>query len=128
MKQGEFEQTKPINPDLLNDELKAALGPKLLKLETGIPKRVGFMDKSFIIMVTTDDVTEDEISRADAVIEAHKPDGLSKQQQRDKDKAEAEERLNAVDLKAIRALTGKAQTDAILSLLEDLLKTRHKGA
>lgn len=122
MKQGEFEQTKPINPDLLNDEFKAVLGEKLLRLDTGIPHKVGFMDKTFIILAVSDDVTQDEMAQVEAIIEAHNPEGLSKKQKRDKEQAEALEQLKAVDFKAIRALTGKAQDEAIISALEAIQK------
>jgi hypothetical protein len=126
MKQGEFDQTKPINPDLLLDELQAALGAKLLRLDTGIQRTVGFVDKTMIVVVVADDATEDDLKQVETIIESHKSEGLSKRQQRDKEKIEAEERFKAADFKTIRELTGKAQMDALFSLLEDIHKILRK--
>lgn len=112
-------QPVKINPDRLHEEMQTALGTKYVSMDTG--KRFSRQDtENKIVVRLTDDATNEDKDKAATVVEDHKPDVLSKHQQRAKDRADAFQRLTKVDIASVRAKTGKAQIESILDLLEDI--------
>lgn len=121
MKQGQFEQTKKINPQRLNEEIKSVLGDKLVSMDTGIPVKTGFIEKTCIILAVTDDITEADNAAVQAVIDAHDPESKSAGQRHNENVKQATERLKTVDLKAKRDKVSIAdQITELYALLADI--------
>lgn len=136
-KLGVFPQDKPINPDRLYEELKTALGEKLLALDTGQMKFMPKMDAGgspvldenkqpvieeagpFIHITVSGEATADDLAAAEQLLKAHDPANLSVRQQREKEAIDAYARLGATDFAAIRKLDAAGQLAAILDLMED---------
>ena len=125
---GQFDQDKPINPELLHQELQAALGDKLDSVDTGVPIKEGFFQKQVILVRIKGDVTKDDQALVEKIIKDHDASKLSQRQQHEKNRADAEERLKIVDFAALRGLNGQKQVDSLIDLLEDILKVLHKEA
>lgn len=125
---GQFDQDKPINPELLHQELQTALGDKLDSVDTGVPIKEGFFQKQVILVRIKGDVTEADQALVEKIIKDHDASGLSARQQHDKNRTDAAARLATVDFTALRALNGQKQVDSLIDLLEDLVKVLHKEA
>lgn len=126
--EGQFDQNKPINADLLHEELQAALGTKYVSSDTGVPVKVGFSQKQVILVRLTADATDADKAKADQVVAAHDATKLSKHQQKDKTRTDALARLATADFTALRGLKDQAQMDGVINILEDLVKVLHKEA
>ncbi len=136
-KLGVFPQDKAINPERLADELKTALGDKLLQVDTGQMKEAPRLDAKgqpvldeagkpiteqtgpFIYVVVSGEATEADLAIVEQVLKVHDPNQLSARQQRDSDAAEAYARLAAADLGAIRKLEQAEKVDKLIDLMED---------
>jgi hypothetical protein len=121
-KLGRFSQDKPINPEHMGDELKAALGAKLESLDTGVlidkqafeadGKPILNADGSptfvkvgpYISVTLTADTTDADLEMVERLIKEHDPSILGKKQQREKDAIDAYARLSAADFAAIKKL------------------------
>lgn len=144
-KLGVFPQDKRINPDRLNDELKTALGEKLVSLKTGEMRKNPVVDAEgkpvlddtgnpvteqegpFIYVIVTGEATEADLAAVEQLIKDHDPDQLSAVQQTEKEAIDAYTRLVEADFAAIRALKGEEKLDAVIAVLEDwqrLMKVR----
>lgn len=127
MKQGKIDQPAALNPDRLNDELKAALGSKYISCDTGVlqmdanekPDRTKPVQ---IIVRLTDDATSADTTAAEAVIAAHNPAVLSADQQKQKDRGLAYTRFKSFDFVALRLLKPAEQNPVIIDLLADIQK------
>lgn len=113
MKSDTFKHEKPINPDRLHDEVKAALGDKYISMDT-----VG----GSILVRVSDAATEADNAAIVAIIAAHDPSALSADQTRAKERVDAYKRLTELDVTGIRGKTGKAQIDDIINAIADIQK------
>jgi len=121
VKQGQFDQTKKINPQRLNEEIKAALGDKLVSMDTGIPVKTGFIEKTCIVLAVTDDITEADNRTVQDIIDAHDPESKSAGQRHNENVAKATERLKTVDLKTKKdKTTMQEQIDELRALIADI--------
>lgn len=121
MKQGQFDQTKKINPQRLNEEIKAVLGVKLVSMNTGERVKVGFIEKECIFLAVTDDITEADNAAVQAVIDAHDPEVKSAGQLHNDNVAKAVDRLKTVDLKAKKDKVSIAdQITELYALIADI--------
>jgi transcriptional/translational regulatory protein YebC/TACO1 len=122
VKQGQFDQTKKINPQRLHEEIKTALGDKLVSMNTGERVKVGFLEKTCIMIAVTDDITEADNVAVQAVIDAHDPEVKSAGQQHNEKVATATQRLSTVDFDAemAKAKSVDARIELLLSYLKDV--------
>lgn len=124
-KEATFAQTKPINPDRLNDEIKAVLGDKYISMDTGKPHLTvdGTVDETKdpqIVLRAASDATEDDLKRVETIIEAHNPALLSRIQQRAKDRVDAYQRFKGFDFEALTKLKAPEQMPVVIGLLRDI--------
>lgn len=120
MKQSHFDQPEKINPDRLHEEIAAALGAKYESMDTGVKFTRDPAELPKILVRVTDDATETDSAIVESVIAAHKPDALSVEQQRMKDRADAYERVKGADFAALRRKPKAEKDEAVIDLLEDI--------
>jgi hypothetical protein len=128
IKEGRIDQTKPLNPERLAEEMKAALGGKFISMDTGMPQvgEDGKPDRNKprqIVVRLTDEATETDQQAVESVIAAHDNGKLSAHEQRIQNRAAAFKRFTALDLSALRDNVGdKAQLESILGNLIDAMR------
>lgn len=107
-----FDRPAQINPDALADQIKELLPDKYISMDT---------DPERIIVRFKTDVTSADKDAVNALIESHDHTALSKEQQRQRNRADAFTRIVELDIDAIDAEkdSGK-QVKAILAALRDL--------
>lgn len=122
VKQAQFDQPEKINPQRLDEEIRAVLGEKYKALETGQQVKHGFATKTCIFVATTDDVTENDEQAIQAVIAAHNPDEKSAGQLFNEQRKQAIEALKVADLDADRAKlkTDKEERDYLFAMLKNV--------
>lgn len=121
MKHGLFDQTAPVNPDRLGDELKAALGAVYDSVDTGVRENADSPDLKILVRLT-DAATETDQTKVEAVLKAHDATKLSDSQQKEQARVDAFARFKAFDFAALRALKPAEQNPVIIGLLEDIQK------
>lgn len=126
-------QPNGINPDLLHDEIQAALGAKYVSVDTGFTQRDMLKtfgkdlpadilqlpsDATVLLVRATSDATPDDAQRVETLVAQHDGTKLSQYQQKIAARQAAYARVKALDIKG--ELAGKTQAQVIARLLDIL--------